>query len=226
MKKHLISALVVASILAACGGGGDSETTTTPTPQASAAGYWADSQRAMVVTGSGEVWGIGLTSPSYTLFTGTMTSAGSNFSATLKAYSGTSSISGTLAGTFVEKKTLSGTAASAAGSGPFSMTYDSTFETAPSLSRVAGTYSVSSGGAVVISSTGALSGSSGGCAITGTVTPGTDGGNYYRVSVTFGAAPCAIPNGTANGVVGQSGSRLAGGLVSGNLGDAFVLTKI
>lgn len=224
MKKHLISALVVASMLAACGGGGDSETTSTP--QASAAGYWSANNIGMLVTGSGELWSVELTSPAYTLYTGTVTTAGDKFSANLKAYRGGASATGSASGSFVTKKTLTGTATSGTASSNFSMTYDSTYETAPAVSRIVGTYSVSSGGTMVISSTGAMAGTSGGCAITGTVTPGTGGGNYYRVSVTFGAAPCVIPNGTANGVVGQTGTRLVGGLVSGNLGDAFILTKI
>ena len=221
MKKFFIAA-AAASMLAACGGGEDSSTATAT----SAAGYWSSNNTALLVTGGGELWAVELTSPYYTLYAGNVTTSGDKFSANIKAFSGGVSATGTASGSFVEKKTLTGTATSGTLSSNFSMSYDSTYEAAPALSRIAGTYSVNSGGSLVVSAAGAISGTSGGCAITGTVTPGTDGGNYYRLSVKFGAAPCAIPNGTATGVVGQSGTRLIGGVVSGNLGDAFILTKI
>ena len=221
MKKHLIAAVTAVSMLAACGGGGDSSTTTT-----SPSGYWTEPDFGMLVTNSGEIWGVDASSSTYGLLVGNLTTSGDKFTASLKVYRGGASASASASGSFVEKKTFSGTAVAGADSDAFKLTYDNAYEAVPSLSRIAGTYSVSSGGSLVVSAAGSISGTSGGCAVTGTVAPGTDGGNYYRLSVKFGAAPCAIPNGTATGVVGQSGTRLIGGVVSGNLGDAFILTKI
>jgi hypothetical protein len=53
---------------------------------------------------------------------------------------------------------------------------------------------------VSIASNGAVTGSSSGCSFTGTVTADSSGKNFYDVSLTFGASPCAFPNQTATGV--------------------------
>lgn len=229
MKTHLGVTFLAASILVGCGGGGDSDTAA---PVPSIAGFWSSpatataTAGAMLITKSGELWAVDFTQPSYTLYKGSVSTSGDKFSANLTAYLGTRSASGTATGSFAEKKTLSGVASAGTVSSAFALTYDSTYEAPPALSRISGTYTMSSGGTVTISASGAFGAMSGtGCTSTGTVSPATDGGNYYRVSVQAGPAPCPTPGQTATGVVGQSGTSLIGGVVAGNLGDAFVLTK-
>lgn len=229
MFKKLIAALSASAFLVACGGGGDAEA---PAAGPSAAGFWSSpatttaTAGAMLVTKGGEVWSVDFTQPSYTLYKGTLSTSGDKFSANITAYLGAQSASGTASGSFAEKKTITGVATSGTLSSKFSFSYDTAYETAPSLARIAGTYTPSSGGTVTISASGAFGAlAPSGCTSTGTISPSTDGGNYYRISVQAGPAPCATPGLTATGVVGQSGTSLVGGVVAGNLGDAFVLTK-
>jgi len=88
----------------------------------------------------------------------------------------------------------------------FTSAYDSRFTTTPTLSAVAGTYTGQTGTlaglqstVITVGSNGAVSSSSGGCAMTGTATARTDG-NAYNVTVTFGPAPCLLPGQTLSGV--------------------------
>lgn len=54
---------------------------------------------------------------------------------------------------------------------------------------------------ITVSSTGAITGtSSGGCRITATAIPRPSGKNIFNVALTFGAAPCALPGQSANGI--------------------------
>ncbi len=152
MKKHLIAAVTAVSMLAACGGGGDSSTTTT-----SPSGYWTEPDFGMLVTNSGEIWGVDASSSTYGLLVGNLTTSGDKFTASLKVYRGGASASASASGSFVEKKTFSGTAVAGAESDAFKLTYDNAYEAVPSLSRIAGTYSVSSGGSLVVSAAGSIS---------------------------------------------------------------------
>ncbi len=73
------------------------------------------------------------------------------------------------------------------------------------LAAIAGTwsgfFSTGDDGSVVISSGGVVSSvTSVGCTISGTVVPRASGKNVYDVTVNFGPAPCALPNGTGIGV--------------------------
>lgn len=89
----------------------------------------------------------------------------------------------------------------------FTSAYDADYDLSPSLNAIAGTYTgtaATSGGAelatVVISSSGAISGSAAsGCTYTGTAAPRTSG-NIYDVSITFGGGVCANGTNTDNGV--------------------------
>ncbi len=88
----------------------------------------------------------------------------------------------------------------------FSSAYDADFDQPASLSRVAGTYTGQVALAqgvqstnLTISATGAISGTGGGCALTGTATPRTDG-NVYNLSIAFGSSPCAFANQTFSGL--------------------------
>jgi hypothetical protein len=112
-----------------------------------------------------------------------------------------------VSGTFATQATLNGTISYSGGTVvTFSSVYDPTFELAPSLSGVAGTFSGSvafSGGVqaatTTVASSGALTGSAGGCSFTGMLTPRTDA-NAFSGSITFGPAPCLFPGQTFSGV--------------------------
>jgi len=92
------------------------------------------------------------------------------------------------------------------GTTTFTSTYNASFEAVPTLSSVAGVYSGQAGSSsgvqattVTISTNGAVSSSSNGCAITGTATPRSDA-NAFNISLTFGAAPCVLAGQTVTGV--------------------------
>ena len=78
------------------------------------------------------------------------------------------------------------------------------YDTAASVSAISGTWDgtlldgVTT--TVTINSNGTVSGSNLGCSFSGTVTADSSGKNFYDVSLTFGASPCAFPNQTASGV--------------------------
>jgi hypothetical protein len=114
----------------------------------------------------------------------------------------------TLAGTYTAKITLAGTYIYSSGSSyTFTSKYDAAYELTPSIATVAGTYSGSaatSGGiehaTVVLSKTGALTGTSAsGCTYTGTASPRAKG-NVYNMSVTFAGGVCANGTNTVTGI--------------------------
>ena len=53
---------------------------------------------------------------------------------------------------------------------------------------------------LTMSAGGAVAGTNLGCTFTGTALPRASGKNVFDVSVTFGAAPCALPGQTATGI--------------------------
>ena len=79
------------------------------------------------------------------------------------------------------------------------------YDTAATLAAIAGTwtgfFSTGEEGDVVISAGGVVSSvTTSGCTISGTAAPRASGKNVYDVTVNFGPAPCALPNGSGSGV--------------------------
>lgn len=112
-----------------------------------------------------------------------------------------------LAATYTTRQSLSvNITYPSAASTTFTGSYDVAYDAKPSLADAAGTYtgladlSVGSlSSTVVVSSTGALSGGSGGCTLAGSLSPRRDG-NAYDVTFTFGPAPCFFATKTFTGV--------------------------
>lgn len=218
--KRLLSILAIPFFVAACGGGGSGST------NADASGFWSDpteDDTGILITKSGEIWGVALTSPYYTLLKGSATTSGSTLSFSGTRYDGNTSaqISGT--GQVAPKATLKGSSTLNGTTTQFSLVYDSTYEITPTTASIAGAYSISSGGTVTIASSGNLSGNISGCILSGTVTPAVNE-NFFRLSVSYDQATCQT-NVPATGVLVKSGAYLIGGAVAGAEGDAFVLTK-
>ncbi len=109
----------------------------------------------------------------------------------------------TLAATATTRSRISGTISTpGAAAVTFSGTYDADFEQAPSLTAAAGTYTgvgPSAGTTVTLAASGAVTGATGGCTFTGTATPRADS-NIFAVTLTFGAAPCALPGVSVTGI--------------------------
>jgi hypothetical protein len=118
-------------------------------------------------------------------------------------------LAASVSASYVQKKSFNGTVAypSLNQTITFTGTYDVLYESAPSLSAIAGTYAGSVGipsktesATLTISTAGLLTGlGSGGCRLTGTVSPRAKG-NVYNVSAAFGGAPCLLPNTALTGV--------------------------
>jgi hypothetical protein len=213
-----IAAVSAAGLLAACGGGGDSGSAPFgPKAEGAYSGTLSGATSPafqLLVLDNDEYWALyGTNSGNRFLVAGFIQGTGKSnngsfsstnardfgtvppLSATVNAsYVAGTSVQGTVNGggsTF----TLSGTAIPAS-------TFD--YNAAASLSSIVGNWHLAaldgSPTSLAITANGAFTGSSGGCAFTGTLAPRPSGKNVYDFSVTFGAAPCALPTQTATGI--------------------------
>ena len=208
-----IALLATAVALAGCGGGGGGAAPAV-VANVSAEGIWNGTGSngvliSVVVLENGETWGLYGTSASINgaLF-GSTTTNGSSVSITGSSFDFVSRASGpgSLTGSVVSKSTLS--VVSNAGT-TLNAAYSATYDQAPSLAALAGTYSgqavtgtiAPQNTSVTISSTGAVSSVVPGCAASGSAVPRATGKNIFNVTVTFVGPSCALGNGTVvNGV--------------------------
>jgi hypothetical protein len=181
----------------------------------------------LLVTPANEVWAVDVSTSTFVLLKGTLSTSGPNFNAQLVAYTSPDAVPVSATGTVVARSSINGTVTGPGGSEPFTLSYSAGYESAPNRAALAGSYSISSGGTVTLNANGLFTGTPNGCSVSGTLQADASGKNFYRVSISFGPAPCELPNGTATGVLAPSGTQLVGGFVSGNsFGDAFVLTRL
>jgi hypothetical protein len=115
----------------------------------------------------------------------------------------------TVSARYTSGVSLSGTLAVAGGSVAFNAAAIPSarfnYAAAPTIASIAGAWSnmTTLSGAtanVTISSTGAFTGTSDGCTFTGTIVPRPSGRNVFNVALTFGPAPCALPNQNGSGI--------------------------
>lgn len=142
---------------------------------------------------------------------GNSATSGANFSSSNARdfnLEGEGVLAATVAANFAAKSTLAGTVTYGPGlTNTFSTSYDSDYELTPTRAAVAGTYTGEvafslgvEAATIVISGTGALSGTgASGCAVTGAVNPRLRG-NAYNVTITFGGAPCSFANQSFTGI--------------------------
>lgn len=144
---------------------------------------------------------------------GTGVTSGTNFSiANLKDFSsGGAVVSGSLVATVNPGVSLTGTLVEPSGQitfpglAPAGSSY--VYASAPNLSLITGAWSgnLLSGGEAVnftIGTTGSITGlSASNCSFTGNLVPRASGKNVFDFNLTYGAAPCALPNQTATGSV-------------------------
>ena len=199
------------AVLSACGGGGSSSAPATNSP---AQGLWngtTNTNRTIsaLVLGDGTYYvlytvannaavidGFSQGSGSATASPGTFTSSNLvDFN-----FAGLGVNSATLSGSYTAKQSFNGTISYTGGtSTTFNSTYDTQYDTVPSLATLAGTFTgtamvISIGNVpntvITISSSGAISSSSNGCTVTGSASP-SSGGNAYNISMSFAATGCA-----------------------------------
>ncbi|WP_459905039.1 hypothetical protein [Caballeronia sp. HLA56] len=132
---------------------------------------------------------------------------------------------------FAQAPAVSGTVASKNGGAglAFNVNAAPMLDTGPSLANAGGLYSgrgMSLGGATTTRITVAADGyaagtTSAGCIFKGTVAP-RHGANAYDVSVTFGPAPCPLPDATVKGAAVLDGPRLLVALPSPDRANVFL----
>ena len=213
--KLTLAASAVA-LLAACGGGGGGGTVANVKVEGAWQGTTSNNYVVnLIALENNEFYTIfGVNSGSnllvYGFDQGTTSVSGSSISGSFREYPNrASSYTGTVSGTAVASTSITGTNTYATGTSTFALTPIPTatfdYNRAASISDFQGSWTgtmstTGSSAAVSVSSTGAIAGSSAGCLISGTATPRSSGKNVMNVSVTFGAAPCALPNQTATGI--------------------------
>ena len=117
-------------------------------------------------------------------------------------------ITGSVTATYVPGSSVSGTYTEGANTLTFSGTVPPSsvfnYNKSASLSDVIGTWAGTLGDGTTaiatVNADGSFSGSDSGCSFSGTMTPDTSGKNFFRVSVTLGASPCASSGQTQSGV--------------------------
>lgn len=217
------SAIAAAMVLSGCGGGGDSGTAPSAPPAAvatpSAEGVYGGTLTGstnnafnLLVLENGDAWAIYGTQ-SATLFgvagfvQGTGTSSNGSYSVPNgKDFGYSPAQAGSLTATYnATAKTISGTLGSVTFSGgpiPGSL-YN--YDTAASLSAISGSWSTRdlTGASIAlnVAASGAFTAISGfGCQGSGTIVPRASGKNVFNVTLTFGAAPCALAGQSATGI--------------------------
>lgn len=216
-KKGKFATLALAVALAGCGGGSDS-----PTVIKSAEGVYVgtlsgstSSAFQLLVLEDGSYWSMYGTSTASNFLVrgfvqGSGTATNGNFnSSNAKDFGFIPATAGSLAATYTNESTINGSLTFAAGAvgfsgaAPVASTY--VYANPAVVSTIAGSWSLATLNSetltVNIGSTGAITGTSSlGCNFTGSATPRASGKNVFNLSLTFGAAPCALPSQTATGI--------------------------
>lgn len=240
--------------LAGCGvsgSGGSGGTTTGPVTQGSPQGVYMGTTStgetfetivlpnstfyALYGTTSGNVFSVdGMITGKGTYNNGTYTATVTDFYYTGVVYTGT------VNATYVVGSSLSGTVSEV---GNASVTFSGTpipssqfnFGTPALLSNITGAWSGYLFGnisaQVTIAANGTFTGTSQGCAFSGTVTPDSSGSNFFDFTLQYGGSPCLLPNQTQTGVAvdyllsdGVTRQLLAG-VSSTSSGNVFIANR-
>jgi hypothetical protein len=223
--RNLLACVIGASLLAACGGGGGDDDNSPPTLQ----GVWdttlspsGDTGGALVLE-DGTLWAFSGPSTSIdALYQGVVNvNAGALSSANMRLFftntgqvANVGNVSGSLSANAFSLigSTAAGTETVNATRSPADATYN--YDTPAQLADVQGSwtgaFSTGDTGVVTVQANGSFSSTtSAGCSFTGTATPRASGKNVFNISLTFGPAPCLLPNVSGSGVA--LASRAAGG---------------
>lgn len=226
-KLHLAAIAASISILVGCGGGGGgggSDTAVAPAPApviAKAEGVYVGTLVSGSATGAFQgvvleddsVWGLyGVSGTGGSLLVqgfiaATGTSGNNSFSVTGKDYGFSGGVNNTtLTGSYAPGVSITGTSNfNASFNGTVAAATGYTYNTPAQLSALVGTWSGSASpfGAFTtlsVSSSGSITGMSGSCAISGTLTPRASGKNIFNATYSNGITGCAVPNLTATGI--------------------------
>lgn len=208
-------ALLAVALLAACGGGGGGGDDEPPTLQ----GVWdttitpGGDVGGVVVLEDGAFWGFSGPGESIdTLFQGTVTLSGNALASNnLRVFdlgggfADATSVAGTLASNaFNLSASVNGAVSAVAGTrSPSDASYD--YNRPAQLGDIVGSwtgaFSTGDTGTVTVQANGTFASTTAlGCSFTGTAAPRGSGKNVFNITVSFGAAPCALPNTTGTGI--------------------------
>jgi hypothetical protein len=245
----------LALMLVACGGGGDgsgtSAASTTAAPQSVIQGAYSgrvsngrehntlilDDNRYYTLYGN-TVNGL-FAVTGFIQGTGTANNGSFSSSDLRDYYSNGTVVAGSMSASYTPNVSFNGTLSAGGQSVTFTGTPTSTtlfnYNTPATLSDITGAWTVYdlSGTRINLSiqSSGAFTGSSSGCSITGTISPRAAGKNVFDVSLMFGGSPCLYPNQSASGIaieykVGTARQLvMAGTTTSRSVGTAFIGTR-
>lgn len=224
----ILTVALSAAFLSACGGGGGDSTPAVSGPSATAGptaegvyngsltGSTTSTAFSMLILENGEIWSMYGTQTANVFgiagfVQGTGSSNNGSFSSSdAKDFGYAPAVGGTATATYdATAKTISGTVKS--GSSSISFTGGPSagslynYNTAASLTTIAGSWSTTSltgeGVALTVAASGAFTAASTlGCHFSGSITPRPSGKNVFNVAFTFGASPCALPNTSATGI--------------------------
>lgn len=218
-KRGLVLLSLISSLVACGGGGDDSPAPASTSPEGVFGGKLTGSTSTdfqMIVLENGELWSLyGINSGSMFglngFAQGTVSTNGSTFnSANMRDYGFAPALAGTANGTFNQSAgTISGSVSANGQSVSFSggpiagSLYN--YNTPATLANVSGTWTLNTLSSetifLTVQSNGSLSATTSlGCSFIGSVTPRPSGKNVFDATVTFGPAPCALPNQTGTGI--------------------------
>lgn len=218
MKFGIITLAVfsLTTLLTACGGGSGGST---PVANAVVEGAWTGTTSTgyavnLVTLEDGSTYSLFGTNSTGVFYVsgfdqGTLSISGNTISGTLKEYEYTgATVTGTVNATATTGVSINGSITAGTVSSTFSLTplsstyysYSAPANTSNVVGTWAGTMLNGTSATVVIGTNGSISGSNNGCTFVGSAAPRVSGKNIFNVNLTFGAAPCLLPNQTATGI--------------------------
>ena len=214
-----------AAVLVGCGGG-----------KAEVDGLWLGSNFGAAITTSGELWGFytedaAAGGQKVTLLAGSAWTSSSALAGDVRAYTPTDSQEIGLFGHVVERQALAATIDvccsadnKARRNVAIAATYLPSSRDVPSLSWLAGRYSLTDNVLAAISPQGSVVGNKNACTFTGTVAPDTGGLSLFRLRLTFSQhADCPFPGETVPGVIVSAAQGTFIGLTDGRTGVVYLL---
>lgn len=220
-----IVAILISLFLAACGGGGGyGGGGGSPAPSA-AQGLWIGTtgdNRALagIVLDNGTYYflysPVGNAALIAGVAQGTSSASNATFSSTnTRDFSFEDGVvtSGSITGSYMERQTISGSAVSLSGANTFSASFDSRYDSAPTIANVVGTFtgqsatlsSVDNVSVTVANDGSFVSLGAGGCSSSGIIAP-RSAGNIFDLTLYAGPAPCAFAGQTLTGIAFYDGT--------------------
>lgn len=219
-RSWLVATTLLCTALAGCGGGGGGSNPTPSSSTLAAQGVYegttsSGTDFSLLLLDDGTYYTLGGVRSSNgfvvsDLVEGSGTQSGTTFSSTDVRdflYTG-QTLAGTLSATVGAGSGVSGSLTEGAtrvsfnGAPPAGSTYD--YNMPANIGSITGTWNLTTlqgaGATLTVNGDGSFSGTTAGCSFAGSIAPRSSGKNVFDVSVVFGPAPCALPDGSGHGI--------------------------